>query len=126
MPGDVASNTQTQSQQQTITISVESAGDPELESRIFSQVHSAGRQLGALSAVVTLLLAAHESDPSFAASNEARAAIDAFKQIQLDILRAKSLQDPDRLVDQLDALRRTDPTAFTSVRDRLNAWLKDK
>ncbi|HET7539066.1 MAG TPA: hypothetical protein VFK05_04315 [Polyangiaceae bacterium] len=60
MPGDGGS-TQAQSQQQNITISVESAGDPDLERRIFGQVHSAGRQLRNLSAVVEVLLAAHAS-----------------------------------------------------------------
>jgi hypothetical protein len=122
MPGDTAS-TQNQSQQQTLTISVASAGDPDLERRIFSQVHSAGRQLRNLSAVVELLLASHAADPNFAQSAEARAAVDAFKQMQLDILRAKSLQDPDKLFSELEALRKADPVAFATLRDRLKTWL---
>ena len=81
MAGEAPSNLQSQTQQQAITISVESAGDPDLEHRIFSQVHSAGRQLRNLSAVVEVLLAAHEAtDPVFAQANEARAAVDAFKK----------------------------------------------
>jgi hypothetical protein len=125
MPGDGAS-TQSQSQQQNITISVESAGDPDLERRIFGQVHSAGRQLRNLSAVVELLLAAHDTDQSFAQSDEARAAIATFRQMQLDILRAKSLRDPEKLVSQLEALQKADPAQFAIVAGRLKGWLADK
>jgi hypothetical protein len=124
MAGEAPTNVQSQSQQQAVTISIDSAGDPDLERRIFSQVHSAGRQLRNLSAVVEVLLAAHEaSDPGFAQDGDARAAVETFKKMQLDILRAKSLRDPDQLIGQLEALRRVDATAFATLRDRLSAWL---
>ncbi|MGC4089502.1 MAG: hypothetical protein QM756_16750 [Polyangiaceae bacterium] len=125
MAGDNES-TQAQSQQQSITISVESAGDPDLERRIFGQIHSAGRQLRNLSAVVELLLAAHGADPNFATSDEARATIETFKQMQLDILRAKSLRDPDKVISQLEALQKTDPAQFAVVTDRLKSYLAGK
>lgn len=132
MAGDAPANVlnqsqQNQTQQQTITISVESAGDPDLERRIFGQVHSAGRQLRNLAAVIEALLAAQQAaDPSFAQNSPAREAIETFRQMQLDILRAKGSVDPDRLISQLDALRNTDAAAFAALRDRLNAWLPGK
>jgi hypothetical protein len=125
MAGDAQS--QTQSQQQTITITAASSGDPELERRIFSEVQSAGRQLRNISAVVEILLAAHEAtDPSFASTGVAHDAVQTFREMQLQILRAKSFRDPDRLIGQLEALRRVDAQAFGAVRDRLNQWLQGK
>jgi hypothetical protein len=127
MPDAPQNETQSQSQQQAITISVQSAGDPEMERRIFGQVHSAGRQLRNIAAVVEVLLAAHAArDPGFADNGDARAAIEAFTKMQLDILKAKGPRDPDRLIHELEALRRADPTLFGQLRDRLTDWLKDK
>ncbi|MET0790769.1 MAG: hypothetical protein ABW061_04555 [Polyangiaceae bacterium] len=125
MPGDASSNSQTQTQQQTITISLESAGDPELEGRIFSQVHSVGRQLGYVSAVLEVLIAAHGSDPTFGQAPDARRALDDFSKAQIDILREKSLRDPERVIRQLEALRRVDPAAFAATRERLSSWLQN-
>jgi hypothetical protein len=126
MAGDAVSNTQAQTQIQLLTVSVESSGDPDLERRIFSQVHSAGRQLKTISAVVEVLLAALAADPNFAQTEPAKSTIEAFKNMQLDILRAKCLHDPNKLVSQLDALQHVDPTEFANVRDRLKDWLRDK
>ena len=118
---------QSQTQQQEITISVQSAGDPDLERRIFAQVHSAGRQLRSLSAVIEVLLAAQAANnPSFAQEDAARNAIETFRKMQLDILKAKGLRDPARLIKELDALRQTDAQAFATVRDQLTQWLQDK
>jgi len=73
-------NSQLQVQQTTFNLSFESSGDPALEGRILSQVHSAGRQLKNISAVIEVLLAAHVAqDPNFAANGAARDAVDAFK-----------------------------------------------
>ena len=50
--------------------------------------------------------------------------MEAFKQIQLDILRAKS---PQHLADSsINWMPYAAWAAFTSVRNRLNAWLSDK
>jgi hypothetical protein len=121
----VDKNVQSQSQQQTISISVQSAGDPDLERRIFSEVHSAGRQLRSLSAVVELLLAGKENNPPFD-TPEASETVATFRDIQHDILLAKSLRNQDKLMSQLENLRKADPNEFNSVRDRLKAWLADK
>ena len=126
MAGEALSNTQSQVQQQSVTVSIESSSDPDLERRIFSQVHSAGRQLKTISAVIEVMLAALQSDPNFAKADPAQSAINTFKNMQLDILRAKCMRDPDKLVSQLAALQQIDPATFANVRDRLRDWLKDK
>ena len=124
MAGDVQSQSQSQ---QTIVITAASSGDPELERRIFSDVQSAGRQLRNISAVVEVLLAAHEAaDPSFASNGVAHDAVQTFREMQQKILRAKSLRDPDRLIAQLEALRTVDAQAFAALCDRLNQWLPGK
>ena len=123
--GPTGNQNQSQSQSQTITISAVSSGDVELEHRIFSDVQSAGRQLKNITAVVELLLAAQEAtDPAFVKTAAAADAVAAFRDMQLQILRAKSLRDPERLIGQLDALRRSDPSTFVAVRDRLTTWLQ--
>jgi hypothetical protein len=104
-------------------VNLNSSSDPELERRIFSQVHSAGRQLGHLAAVVQLLLDAREADPSFAQSGEAQARIEAFRAVQADIAREKKRRDPERLIERLENLKTTDPTTFTAIRERLCKWL---
>ena len=123
--GPTGNQNQSQSQSQTITISAVSSGDVELEHRIFSDVQSAGRQLKNITGVVELLLAVQEAaDPAFGKSGAAPDAIAAFRDMQVQILRAKSLRDPDRLIGQLEALRRSDPSTFTTVRERLMTWLQ--
>jgi hypothetical protein len=124
MSADATQN-QAQTQQQTVTISVESAGDPELEQRIFSSVHSVGRQLGFLSAVVELLLASKGDDPGFAATEEERKAVSDFRRMRGDILRAKSLRDPERLIRQLEALKQIDQSAFSALRERLQTFFAE-
>jgi len=93
--------TQSQSQSQSLTITVESSGDPLLEQRIFASVHSVGRQLGYLSAVVQVLLAAHEADSKIAPGSAAKTAIANFTRTQADIERAKRLREPERIFEQL-------------------------
>ena len=125
-PSKTQSQMQKQVQQQFLTVSIDSSSDPDLEQRIFSQVHSAGRQLKTISSVVEVLLAALPAVPNFVQSDSMRSAIDAFEKMQFDILRAKGQLDSDKLVSQLEALQKTDPPKFADVRDRLKDWLKDK
>ena len=73
------SQRQSQSQEQVVTVNLNSSSDPELERRIFTHVHSAGRQLGHLAAVVQLLLESHQADPNFATSDKDKGMIEAFK-----------------------------------------------
>ena len=123
-PPSAPAQGQTQSQSQAITINLQNSGDPGLEHRIFSNVHGVGRQLGKLAAVVDVLVAAQqEADPDFAQTPQARAALDAYRQMQADIEREKRRFDPQRYVEQLETLRADDPQAFAAFRERLRAWL---
>lgn len=118
------SNQQSQIQQQSINISVASSGDVDLERRIFSEVHSAGRQLQRLSEIVDVLLTRElKQDGSLEGSKEAKAAIDDFRKMREDILKAKSAFQPDRVIEQLDALRQVDSAAFDKARTQLLDWL---
>ena len=116
-------NTQSQIQQQIVTVSIKSSDDPDLEQRIFSQVHSAGRQLKIISSLVEELLATLEAGPNFVKSDALQSAITAFKDMRLDILRAK---DTNKLVSQLEGLQKTNPTKFDNVRSGLKDLLENK
>lgn len=105
-------------------INVQSAGDPALERKIFGSVHSAGRQLGRLSAVVDLLLAQQRANPAFAADPAARAAVAAFEEMQRDIEREKQARDPQRIIDALEHMRQVDPDAFRVLLPRLCEWVR--
>jgi hypothetical protein len=111
---------QNQTQEQNVTITVESSDDPVLEHRIFATGHSAGRQLGYLSAVVGILVDAYESDPKAAARPGARDAIADFRRAQADIDRIKRLREPERIVEEL---RTASPERARHLRDELRAWL---
>ena len=115
---DGQGQSQRQLQEQLLTINVNSSGNPDLESRIFNRVHGAGRQLGALSAVVELLL---RSLP-VPQGNEEAAAIETFRSIQADIAREKELCAPATIVEEL---RRAgaDPQRARQLRADLRAWL---
>lgn len=124
--GEVPNNQsqmQKQVQQQFLTVSIDSSSDPDLEQHIFSQVHSAGRQLNIISNVVEVLIAALEAEPNIVQTVSMQSAIKAFKDMRLDILRAK---DTNKLVSQLEGLQKADPTKFDDLRNRLKDLLNDK
>jgi hypothetical protein len=135
--GDIQSQIQNQVQTQINTlleklslgqvglINVQSAGDPALERKIFGSVHSAGRQLGRICAVVELLLAQRAGDPAFAADPRERAAVQAFQEMQRDIQREKQARDPQRIIDALEHMRQVDPDAFRELLPRLSQWVKE-
>lgn len=125
---DAISQTQEQHQEQTVTVNVASSGDPVLETRIFRQVHSVGRQLGRLAAVIEILLqeraqsrSGPESDPAkervLQDFRDMQAAIDAEKRKRIDELAGN-------IVRELEDLKTRDPAAFDEVRRRLGEWLK--
>jgi hypothetical protein len=120
------SQQQTQRQDQVVTVNLNSSGDPELERRIFTQVHSAGRQLGSLATVVQLLLDTQRAVPGFASTDEDKASIDAFEAMQADIAREKRRRDPELLIERLEALKTTDPTTYSAIRDALKHWLSNE
>jgi hypothetical protein len=117
------SQSQSQSQEQNVIVTVDSSGDPLLEHRIFATVQSAGRQLGYLSAVVQVLLDAHEGDPRLTAHPGAAAAIDDFRRAQADIERIKQLREPERILEELRSDKGARPEHARELRDKLRAWL---
>jgi hypothetical protein len=125
MPLELPAQSQQQSQRQdqVVTVNLNSSSDPELERRIFTQVHSAGRQLGNLAALVQLLLDAQRSAPGFASSDKDKETIAAFEAMQADIAREKQRRDPEILIERLEALRSTDPKTFAAIRNGLRDWL---
>jgi hypothetical protein len=109
---------QSQTQQQLITINLESSGDPELERRLLNGRHGVGRQLGELSAVVEVLLAAHEKG---AAPAEADAAVEKFKKAQAEIRREKRLRERERLLQTLEKVQRLERAEARDVEEARKA-----
>lgn len=115
---------QSQIQQQSINISVASSGDVELERRIFSEVHSAGRQLQRLSEIVNVLLEQELSvNAALETTEPSKGAIEEFRKMRDDILKAKSAFQTDRVIAQLQALGKVDATEFGNARNQLLDWL---
>ena len=113
------SQSQAQSNQQLVTVNIATT-NPDLERRIFSGVHSPGRQLGRLADVVEALIAA---TPALTNDPRAREAVDAFRSMQADILREKHRDDPRYLVEYLEDLQRKDPQGFPAIVEPLRTWL---
>lgn len=118
-PNGAQSQSQVQSNQQLVTVNIATT-NPDLERRIFSGVHSPGRQLGRLADVVEALIAA---TPALAADPRAKEAVDAFRSMQADILREKHRGDPRYLVEYLSDLQRQDPQGFPAIVEPLRTWL---
>jgi hypothetical protein len=112
--------TQSQRQEQLVTINVQSSGDPVLESRILNGKYGVGRQLGALAAVVEVLLAAHEGRPR--AENTADA-ISKFETIQAAIRREKEVRGAARLLETLAGAGGADPARAHEACRGLRQWL---
>jgi hypothetical protein len=114
---------ESQSQEQNVSITLESSGDPVLEHRIFATGQSAGRQLGYLSAVVQILLDIHEGDPKLSVHPDAATAITNFRRAQADIERIKQLREPERILEELRRDGGDRPERARELRDQLRAWL---
>jgi len=118
MSGDA----QNQSQWQSVTVNVAAAGDPALEARILNEVYSTGRQLGRLSDVLALLIAAR-SDAAVVDGAAGRGVLNDFFAMRDEIEKAKAEREPEHFTDQLEQLRATNREAFGRVHERLGAWL---
>jgi hypothetical protein len=112
--------TQSQHQEQLVTINVQSSGDPVLESRILNGKYGVGRQLGALAGVVEVLLAAHEGRPR---SESAADAISKFETTQAAIRREKDVRRAARLLDTLAGAGAADPAKARKACRELRQWL---
>jgi len=111
---------QNQSQAQTVTINVQSSGDPQLEGRILNELYSTGKQLSSLSAVIQLLLATRSAD--FLLTADQVTALNEFEAMQQRIEEEKRRRKPGRIVEELERLAPDAPEART-LRAELRAWL---
>jgi hypothetical protein len=118
-PGQAQSQSQSVNNQQQFTFNI-ATSNPELERRIFSGVHSPGRQLDRMGAVIEALIAAV---PGLTGDVKAANAVDEFQKMQRDILREKHRGNPRYLVEQLNDLQRADPATFAAVTAELRVWL---
>lgn len=115
---------QVQSQTQSIQISIDSAGDPELERRIFRDVHSVGRQLARLSDALAVVLERVDlqggtPDP------QALKAIAEFKKMRDEI--RQELDNRDRnLIGELQELRDKHRERFDALTPDLRALLESQ
>ena len=114
--------TQTQHQSQVISINVSNSGDPELEGRILNGAYGVGRQLGALAAVVDVLLA---SRAGLAEAPEAAQVIEKFRTMREAIAQQKRERQPARLVEQLQSGMITDRAESLALCSELRAWLDE-
>ena len=113
---------QSQAQTQSIEISVGSAGDLELESRIFRDVHSVGRQLARVSNALSVVIGRLELDPELPSVGDPATALKDFRQMREDIRRELEERD-DRLISALEKIRDEDPDRYAKVAPRLRALL---
>lgn len=118
-------SSQAQSQVQTVTLNLKNAGDPALEAHIFGELHSVGRQLGRISAVLEVVLDALQASPALQLP-EATAALEAFRAVQQDIEQAKEARRPETsIIEVLEQLRAEDRVAYDSTVGQLRAYLDD-
>jgi len=107
-----------------ININNVDAGDPDVETRIISEVASYGRQLGWIAEALVAVLHRQEGASLSAAD---RAAIDTFTTFvqRVDAIKGSSaapasFADLDGLPDDLESIRRSDPVTYerlaTSIR----------
>jgi hypothetical protein len=122
MSDALTSTGQSQAQQQQISINFQNSSDPTLELRILNRVHSAGRQLGRISAVVEVLLDAVAGHPALT-TEAGSAAIAQFQKMVKDIEDSKQGYATDYFIAQLEALRTEDPAAYAATAARLRAVL---
>ena len=121
LPGPAQEQNQNQSitNQPQFTVNI-ATSNPELERRIFSGVHSPGRQLARMADVLEVLIAVV---PDVAQSPEGTKAVEAFRSMQADIEREKHRGDPRYLVEQLKELQGREPQTFATVLSELRSWL---
>ena len=120
--------TQRQAQTQSIEISIGSAGNPDLENRIFRDVHSVGRQLARMSDAIAILLNQAGLGEALAPVDNPSAALAAFQTMRAEIRKEVGEGDA-RLLEPLQALHDRHPDRFAALapklRDLLNGSASD-
>ena len=117
---------QSQSQTASVVVNVDKMSDPALERRIFSEVASAGRQLGRMSDVLEFLIIGYEQATPNPMSADAIEAIQAFRDMRKQIEQQKLERSPERIIESLENMRREDNETYQVVAARLRQWLNEK
>ena len=91
---------------------------------MFNEMYSAGSQIGRMAALLEVLLNASRGKAALKYP-DARAAIDAFEEMQTAIQKAKAERAPERaFVKQLDALQAGDPEGYKRTVAAIRARLR--
>lgn len=115
---------QAQSLLQSLVVSIQSSSDTGLEYRIFSDIASAGRQLGRISDVLAILLDAYKADHT--TNSDQQKAFDDFTQMKKDIDAAGEARKLDRIIEGLEALRLEDRASFDMIINKIDEWKANK
>ena len=119
-------NEQNQSQSQSLVVNIQNSSDPALERRIFSEVASEGRQLGLISDVLSILIAAYERNSSESLEPSIVSSIHQFQEMQVQIEKEKKERSPERVIEALETMRREDYETYILVASRLRKWLGEQ
>jgi hypothetical protein len=115
-----------QNQSQSVVVNIQNASDPALERRIFSEVASEGRQLGLISDVLNILIAAYERNASEPMEPGILSSIHKYQEMQAQIDKEKKERSPERVIEALEAMQREDNETYLLVASRLRRWLSDQ
>jgi hypothetical protein len=118
-------NQQNQSQSQSLVVNIQNSSDPALERRIFSEVASEGRQLGLISDVLNILIAAYERNTPEPMEPGILSSIHKYQEIQAQIEKEKKERSPERVIEALETMRCEDNETYLLVASRLRNWLSD-
>jgi hypothetical protein len=114
-----------QNQSQSLVVNIQNSSDPALERRIFSEVASEGRQLGLISDVLNILIAAYERNAPEPLGPGILSSIQKYQDMQAQIEKEKKERSPERVIEALETMRREDNETFLLVVSRLRKWLSD-
>lgn len=118
-------NQQNQSQSQSLVVNIQNSSDPALERRIFSEVASEGRQLGLISEVLNILIAAYQRNTPEPLEPVILSSITKYQEMQAKIEKEKKERSPERVIEALETMRREDNETYLLVASRLRNWLRD-
>jgi hypothetical protein len=122
---DIMSQEQSQRQKQAVNhnLNLNNSGDPQFEMHVFNELHSAGRQLSRVSSALEVVLKALDGHAALQ-QPDAWSAIEAFKQVQHDIARAKEEHRLEQMIIlELSELSERDPAEHARVVAALNTYL---
>ena len=87
---------------------------------------SAGRQLGLISDVLGILVAAYERNSSEPLEPSIVSSIRQFHEIQVQIEKEKKERSPERVIEALEAMCQEDNEAYMLIASRLRKWLNEQ